>query len=199
MSGLVLTKSYSEPPVFEREILRYAGCDTSDGETLALLSSALEEARREIAYRVCYRILPLRISGDRCDFGLFSVESGDLAKSLCGAEKVILFSATLGVALDRLIAKYSRLSPSRALVLQAIGTERIEALCDAFLSEIEEELGVQLRPRFSAGYGDLPLSVQRDIFKALDCERQIGVFLNESLIMSPSKSVTAFVGVGKRE
>ena len=199
MSNLVLTKSYSEPPISEREILRYAGCVTPDGETLALLSSALGEARGEIAYRVCYRILPLKISGNRCDFGLFSVESGDLAKNLDGAEKVILFSATLGLSLDRLIAKYSRLSPSRALMLQAIGTERIEALCDTFLEDAPKELGDCLRPRFSAGYGDLPLSAQRDIFKALDCERQIGVFLNESLIMSPSKSVTAFVGVGKRE
>ena len=52
-----------------------------------------------------------------------------------------------------------------------------------------------LRPRFSAGYGDLSLSVQKDIFSVLDCARKIGLTLNDSLIMSPSKSVTAVVGI----
>ena len=43
--------------------------------------------------------------------------------------------------------------------------------------------------------GDVPLAVQRDIFSVLDCPRQIGLSLNDSLLMSPSKSVTAFVGL----
>ena len=41
----------------------------------------------------------------------------------------------VGADIDRLIAKHSRLSPSRALMLQAIGAERIEALCDAFCND----------------------------------------------------------------
>lgn len=52
------------------------------------------------------------------------------------------------------------------------------------------------RPRFSPGYGDLPLSAQREIFAVLDCGKRIGLMLNDSLLMSPSKSVTAFVGIG---
>ena len=49
--------------------------------------------------------------------------------------------------------------------------------------------------RFSAGYGDLPLELQEKIFEILKPEKQMGVFLSESFIMSPSKSVTAFVGL----
>lgn len=54
------------------------------------------------------------------------------------------------------------------------------------------------RPRFSPGYGDLPINMQKDIFAALDCPRKIGLSLNESLLMSPSKSVTAIIGVSAR-
>ena len=79
--------------------------------------------------------------------------------------------------------------------MQALGAERIEALCDAFCDSLISEKGVLLRPRFSPGYGDLPLEVQKDIFSLLECHKRIGVSLNESLLMSPSKSVTAFVGL----
>ena len=80
------------------------------------------------------------------------------------------------------------------MFFQAIGAERIESLCDAFCAEREAE-GLRLRPRFSPGYGDLPLELQRDLFRGLDCSRKIGLTLNESLLMSPSKSVTAIAGI----
>jgi len=37
--------------------------------------------------------------------------------------------------------------------------------------------------------------MQRDIFAVLDCPRKIGLSLNGSLLMSPSKSVTAIIGI----
>jgi 5-methyltetrahydrofolate--homocysteine methyltransferase len=58
-------------------------------------------------------------------------------------------------------------------------------------------LGESLRPRFSAGYGDLPLEYQKKIFDLLDPHTQIGLTLNDSYLMSPSKSVTALIGVEK--
>ena len=81
------------------------------------------------------------------------------------------------------------------MIFQAIGTERIESLCDTFCGEYSKEKNVNLKPRFSPGYGDLSLETQKDIFIILDCPRKIGVTLNESFLMSPSKSVTAFVGI----
>ena len=59
----------------------------------------------------------------------------------------------------------------------------------------EAKSGARLRPRFSPGYGDLPLEMQKDIFSLLGCPSNVGITLNESLIMSPSKSVTAIVGI----
>lgn len=192
----VITKAYPAPDINVREALRYAGCSTDSRDMLTLLGNCIHEAQALFTYKVCYCILDTKTQNSICDFGHFSVQSETLAKNLSGCERVLLFTATVGTALDRLIAKYVRLSPSRAVMLQALGTERIESLCDIFCGDFEIENSVVLKPRFSPGYGDLSLEVQKDIFSVLNCPKNIGVYLNDSLLMSPSKSVTAFAGIG---
>lgn len=189
-------KTYPALPFCKKEILRYAGCPQTDSATEALLSACIGEMQNQCAGRVCYRILPVAQCGDVCDFSLLRFRSHQLALRLAGCESALLFAATVGVETDRLIAKYGRISPAKALLLQAIGAQQIEALCDAFCSDAERLLGKTLMPRFSPGYGDLAIETQRDIFAVLDCERQIGLTLNDSFLMSPSKSVTAIVGIG---
>ena len=189
------TKFYEAPPIRRREILRYAGCAEADAATASLMEDCLTEAADALVYKVCYRELPVVLDGETCNFGAFSVSSGNLAGNLSGCGRVILLAATVGVGIDRRIQKYSRLAPSRALMMQAIGAERIEALCDAFCDDMEKEMGVSLRPRFSPGYGDLPLVVQKDIISLLEAPKRIGLSLNDSLLMSPTKSVTAFAGI----
>lgn len=187
--------NFSAPPVREREILRYAGCSEPSQELLDMLRECRELAEPVLEYKVCFRELEASVCGDICDFSEFSLRSSDLAKNLRGCERVLLFGATLGVGIDRLIGKYSSLSPARALIFQAIGAERIEALCDEFCSSYARTRDVRLKPRFSAGYGDLSIETQKAIFESLGCQKNIGLFLNASFSMSPSKSVTAFVGI----
>ena len=199
MNSVILLKNYTQPPFCEREILRYAGCKAADSEIAMLLESCMAEAKDKFTYKVCYRLLPVTVDGDWCDFGVFRLKSQNLAVNLQNCKKVLLFAATVGVEIDRLIARYGRLSPSKALLFQALGAERIEALCDCFCKDMEEEMQISLRSRFSPGYGDLSLTAQKDIFAVLDCGRQIGLSLNDSLLMSPSKSVTAFAGISEGE
>lgn len=89
---------------------------------------------------------------------------------------------------------------SRAVVLQACAAARIESYCneinDKLKAEAAEE-GLYLRPRFSPGYGDLPLSCQPDFCRVLEAEKTVGITLTESFLMMPSKSVTAVIGVSK--
>lgn len=194
MSGPVLLKIYDAPPVDRREILRYAGCKEAGEATKALLEECLAEANECLTYRVCYQIAPLKIEGSRCDFSGFSVSSKKLAQNLRGCDEAVLFAATIGVGMDRLIGKNLRISPAKAMMLDAIGTERIEALCDAFC----KDLGL-CRPRFSPGYGDLKLEVQKELLALLDCPRKINLCLTDHFLMTPSKSVTAFGGLGGGE
>ena len=195
MNSLILSKTYKGQPFCEKEILRYAGCKEADSETLVLLKNAIDDVESKLEYKVCYRELQLEINSDCCDFGIFSLESKNLAINLNGCDRAIVFAATIGVEIDRLIVKYGHISPAKALVLQAIGAERIESLCDEFCADIKAECEVELKPRFSPGYGDLPLESQKELFKILTPEKHIGLTLTDSLLMSPSKSVTAIVGL----
>ncbi len=191
----IITKTYKAPPVREKEALRYAGCRAADEETLKLLCSCIEEAEDKLNYSVCYGEFPLSINGDLCDFGVFSVQSSALAKNLSGCSRSVIFAATIGVGIDRLISKYGRISPTRSVVMDGLGSERIEALCNEFCKDYALENAVSLKPRFSPGDGNLSLMTQKDVFSILDCPRKIGLSLNDSLLMSPSKSVTAFAGI----
>ena len=195
MNPIIITKNFAPPPVNRKEILRYAKADKMDTKTAELLESCLSEALEKLCYKTCYVRLGAKISENLCDFGNLKVESSCLAKELKDCDEIFLFAATLGIELDRLIAKYGRISPSRALFFQAIGAERIESLCDSLCCFLEEESKKTLKPRFSAGYGDLDISCQSDIFNLLDCPKRIGLTLNDSQLMSPTKSVTAFVGI----
>ena len=216
MRGTVSVRSFPAPEINRREILRYAGihpapsgagssipADDSGigagGQTLQmLLDECLREAEGRLSYRVCAREFRLAQCGTVLDLGFARTESVALRKNLEGCRSLVLFAATVGIGLDRLIEKYTRLSPARAVMLQAIGAERIESLCDVFAQELAEQAaaeGLSLRPRFSPGYGDFPLAMQKPIFEALDCSCKIGLTLNGSLLMSPSKSVTAVIGL----
>ena len=191
---MVFTKTYSAPPVNEKEILRYLGGDKSE-QTLELIYDCLKELSDKLKYKVCYTELDLLVNNNECDFGVFKLSSKNLAQNLKDAKRVVLFAATVGVEIDRLIAKYGKISPTKALVFQAIGSERAEALCDLFCADMEQTYSLKAIPRFSAGYGDLPLESQKPIFSVLLPERNLGITLTDSMLMFPTKSVTAFVGL----
>ena len=176
------------------EIRRYCGARQGDGEIDAILLSCAEEAKPHLSYAVCYTRLPVLRVGEELRIGSIETSSRVLQKALSGCDSALLFAATVGIGIDRLILKYGRLSPLRATLLQGIGAERIEGLCNAFCDRFGEELS----PRVSPGYGDIPLPMQRQIFALLDCPRKIGLTLSEGMLMTPTKSVTAFAGVRSR-
>lgn len=196
MNSVIYTRTYSSLPICREEVLRYSGCRKSEPEIEALIDSSIKEAAEVFTYKLCFREVIFSSDGGMCDFGLFKCRSDDLANNLSGCRSAILFAATVGIGIDRLTAKYSRLSPSKAIVIQALGAERVEALCNAFCDELEDKY-CGTRSRFSPGYGDLPIDTQKELFSVLDCERKIGLTLNDSMLMSPTKSVTAIVGIGK--
>ena len=202
---MIQVKTYDPPRINEKEILRYAGVrdKNADVENIkALLSECLAELDGKLSYRVCYTEFNVRKENGEMDLGFVKVRSNSLEKNLKDSREIILFAATVGIEIDRFISRYSVISPSKAYMFQAIGAERIEALCNAFCDDMAAEKARQnkvISNRFSVGYGDLSLSLQRDIFLVLGCEKNIGLTLNDCLLMSPSKSVTAIIGVLPKE
>lgn len=187
----------------EREVWRYAGYQNPnivvDEKLVQLFEEVKEELRDAFQYQVCYLKTPISWENGMPTLP-FSSESKNLAQSLKNSSQVVVFAATIGLEIDKKIARYQHLSKVKALLMQAYGAERIECLCDVFCKEIEEEVrkeGLTCTARFSPGYGDLPLETQREVFALLQPERRVGISLGESLLMRPSKSVTAIFGIGR--
>lgn len=185
------------------EVLRYLGSRGQEpGRELdAMVDEAMARCRELVRPRRVYRIFGLyrAVDGAIELAGAAMTVSGNTASScLAGAELAAVFAATAGSEVEAEIRALQVTDLSRSLVLDAAATAWIEAFCDEVEAEIRADPAAAGRfagPRFSPGYGDLPLELQPAILRALDAGRRIGLTCTESLILLPRKSVTALVGI----
>lgn len=201
MTAAAGIRSFEPPEYNRREILRYGQCPgCTDPSMLDIMEECIKECDRfaSFSFRVSYvplDIISIDTDSGKTDMGVICLESRDLAKNLEGCTGAVIFAATIGPGIDRLIRKYSKLDPVKALFMQAIGAERAESLCNMFCDTYPEKL----RPRFSPGFGDLPLSIQPQILSLTNARKNLSITLDEGFLMSPSKSVTAFAGYVRSE
>ena len=190
--------------VDRREVLRYLGYGgmKADDVVMGVVEECIGELGERVREQCIWREFPLRLGEDgEIDLGCFRVRSRNLAVNLKDCERVILFAATLGTGADYLIQKYNRLQMSKAVIMQAAGAALIEEFCDEVCRGLKaeyEEKEWYLRPRFSPGYGDFPLECQQALLDGLEAGKRIGIKLTDSLLMMPSKSVTAVMGVSRK-
>lgn len=127
------------------------------------------------------------------------LKGGSAKSHLQGCKKIVLMAATLGIGADRLIKKYQVSDLSRALACDALASAAIEQVCNCAEEEIKEKVSpLYMTWRFSPGYGDLPLNIQPEFLTVLGAHKKIGLTVTDSLIMLPSKSVTAFIGLSEK-
>ena len=208
-------KTAGQIPVDKKEIFRYLGYRHSapDAEVDRIIDTCLLQLQQVVTPRFMFREYPVesiwRVDGvensrepqtPRLRIAGMEIFSRSLSRNLRGCESVYLMAATLGLGPDRLIARASVTHMSRAVILQAAAAAMIESWCDIVNRQIAERAaaeGLYCRPRFSPGYGDFPLEYQRDFAQILHLQKEIGVSLTESLLMMPSKSVTAIIGLSR--
>ncbi len=189
----------------EKEVLRYLGYRThaADERTRQMIHEVTLAAEAEIQPKSVYMELPLRIlSENEVQIGATVFKSQKLSRHLCGCERILVFAATLGAGADRLLRRFSAANSAQAAVAQAVLAAMTESYCDSVCESIaqqEEQNGWYLRPRFSPGYGDLPLTAQRDLFRLCDITKRIGIALTDSCLMLPTKSVSAFIGLTRQK
>ncbi len=190
--------------ISRKEVRRYLGYGRNEGdETVnALIEECISELLAAASPKNISQAYPLTLlADDWIDFNVFQTRSRNLSRNLKDCSEVILFAATLGTGVDVLLHKYTKLQMSKAVTMQAAATAMIEEYCDEenrILKQEYEARGLYLRPRFSPGYGDFPLECQRDITAVLETPKRVGVMLTDSLLMTPSKSVTAVMGVSRK-
>ena len=180
------------------EALRYLGYMkvSPDDITEKLIEECEKELLNAVSARCCYARSEVRFVRENVvDIGFGEIESRDLYRHLKGCHSVILLAATIGIGVDRLIGKYSRIAPAKSVIIDALGSSAIEYWCDMAELDITKNEKKHCS-RFSAGYGDFSLSCQRDFVRCLDVARKLGITLSDSLLMTPTKSVTAVIGLG---
>lgn len=165
-----------------------------DAEVSSVKESLLKIATPKY---IAARVKILRYSDAEVIFSHLRVESRDLVRYFRGARECYVFIATLGSAVDRLVNSMRARSLSSGFMYNAVASAMIEAVCDA----AHKQLGAQSRlyNRFSPGYGDLPLTIQADLIRILEADKRLGITLSESCLMTPLKTVTAFIGVENEE
>lgn len=192
MTGMICTGSLSLPekPDYP-QAARYMGVHIQNKETQALLerwAPSLWEAAHPRGAWVC---LPLKALED-WPLGR------DLEEHLAGCTYCLLLALTLGAPVDSLIRRLNATELAGALAVDALASALVEQLADALEEKLRRELGEEgrfLTGRFGPGYGDSPLELQTRVCEVLDTPRKMGLTLTPSLLMTPTKSTTALLGV----
>lgn len=180
--------------------LRYAGArGTADVRLRRTAEDCLRQLREGCSPAWRWLACPASVGGgDVCRLGDWTVQSKRLAAGLAGCDRTFLFAATLGAAADRMLLRQETEDMGRAVLLQAAASAFLEHYsdsCMAYLRGKAEEDGYYLRPRVSPGDGDFALEQQRPLLDRLDAARRIGVTLTDALMLLPTKTVTAVIGL----
>lgn len=184
---------FSELNIKKAEALRFAGVKgEADENTHKLYDKAYELLSEALCPKAVYKYADVSYTEDSVIIDGEEIRSTGLKKFLKGAEKCVLLSATAGLEADRLINRYSLIEPSLALMIDALSAEVVEAVCNKLCSC---NFKVYEQCRFSPGYSDFPIDYQKRIVSTLSASLNIGVTLNASIMLSPSKSVTAVVPI----
>lgn len=184
------------------EAFRYMG---QRGEASAELREVAEECEKRLLSAISPKLV----------YAVFDIENGEeisvlgtplklagesIREHLAGCEKCALMAVTLGSGVDSLLREFESSAMEKAFVADALASAAVEQACDLAEEEIKARLGgAHFTWRFSPGYGDLPLGIQRDFLDVLNAQKRIGLTVTDSLILIPRKSVTAIIGISNHE
>jgi len=176
------------------EVKRYAGVRGEPTVAVdALIRRAIAETEKLIEPRYISKTLSVKIDGECLNLGGLELKSRDLARLLRDKSQVVLLCATVGFKIEKAIERYALVEPAYALVLDAAAAAAIECVCDGAEKELLGDC--EHTGRFSPGYGDLSIDYQTKIIELINAARLIGVTVSASKMLSPMKSVTAFIGI----
>jgi len=156
----------------------------------------------------------IRTSSDfRALFGITNVETNNgslvvsdqrfdsrkLKSVLSPCRRALVFLATLGADIDRLIKQKMIKKPSYGYILDAAASVAVESGTDTLIEQIGDDIigDFETTQSYSPGYCDWQLSEQEKLFSLIPHER-IGVTLNKSYLMNPRKSISGIAGICRK-
>lgn len=183
--------------------LIYSGCRKPYPQDLIKRISELHQLLQEtVEPKSCWKLCRLNFTdqGVELDDGEILLSGSLASKMLAGCSHAVLMAGTLSMNFDGMLHQLQIRNPSDALLFDSLGSSAIENVIDETEAEIRKQMpDYELLQRFSCGYGDLPLELQKDLFRELDLNRRCGIYLSDSLMMNPTKSITAIAGLKETE
>lgn len=187
--------------ISKTESARYMGVKgVPDGQVTEILDCLEPLVRERMRPKYVYR----KTSVDFTENGVFLDGLGvplvgeDIKKHLSGCSEAVVLAATLSSEADKLIRQTAVTDMAEALAVDCLCSAAIEQVCNRAEEEIFSFINAPYRTwRFSAGYGDFPLDIQKDLLLFLNAQRRIGLTVTENSLLIPSKSVTAIIGISE--
>lgn len=191
-------KFLREPHVRRAEMLRYARCGDGVGveKEAEQAQKLVDDLIRPSAAAVVFDI---KRDGEKLFVADTELEGKSIKKLLAPCKKCVVMAITVGFEVDMKITALGSSSPALSLLADAAASSAVEDACDACCESIENELGVKLTPRFSPGYGDLPMNIQPALLTLTNARRDLGLTVGTGCMLSPIKSVTAIAGIKEVE
>ncbi|MBQ8175652.1 MAG: methionine synthase [Oscillospiraceae bacterium] len=185
------------------EAFRYLGIKGApDSATLQLAYECEKMLLAEMTPKFCwtYADISEHVSDKTTLSGYkLALTGNDVSAHLDGCFGVVLLAATLGNGVDMLLRKTQAQDMAKAVILDAMASAAIEQVCDKAEKEISSRLeNKHFTWRFSPGYGDFPIEVQKNFLSALNAQKVIGLCASSSGMLTPTKSVTAVIGVHEK-
>ena len=193
-SGIIYGTVPAENIVINRNELAQR-LKTDRGFEHSVVDVCIEEFNKVVDYRYVYNCVSVVFKGDHvCNLGFGDIASKNLCDVLRGCKNALILAITTGIGVDRLLNRLSVTSAAKHFITDAVASAAAESFC-VYMDDMLR-IDVDKPHCFSPGYGDLPLEIQPDLLGVLNASKNAGITVNNSLLMTPVKSITAIMGVG---
>ncbi|MFQ5922359.1 MAG: hypothetical protein ACE5M4_05900 [Anaerolineales bacterium] len=124
-----------------------------------------------------------------------------LAQHLSAADEIVLVVCTIGAEIDSWIAEAFKANPLFGLSLDGLGNAAVEDLANQacrYFEQVARDEQMDISIPLSPGMEGWPVDDGQDQIFGLLPAQKIGVKLNRSWMMSPSKSLSMAIGIGEQ-
>ncbi len=184
------------------EAARYMGVKgTPDDKVMQLICDAEKKLLESVQPKYVYREAELFFSPEGIFVSGIDVPftGNSINNHLKNCNRAVLLAATLTSEADKLIRRAVISSTAEALAMDCVCSAAVERVCNMAEGEIFSGKHADYRTwRFSPGYGDLPITLQKPLLTYLNAQRRIGLTVSDSFMLVPTKSVTAIIGISDK-
>lgn len=125
------------------------------------------------------------------------IEGSTIRKHLEKSERVYVMAVTVGEGVELRSAElFKEGNYTLGLLVDAAATTAVEQVADQVNAIIDKEAakaGYTTTWRFSPGYGNWDLTIQKELARSIGTEK-IGLSVTDTFLLFPRKSVTAIIG-----